>query len=103
MPYLPTLHASLPANWSLVQLITSSSYSGFGLGSLKRDADEIATALRYLRTELNKERIVLIGHSTGTQDVVQLFRQYREAPERVDAVVLQASISCGLAVCEGPC
>lgn len=41
-----------------------SSYTGFGFSSLANDAEDISALVTYLR-ELGKEKIVLLGSSTG--------------------------------------
>lgn len=80
--------------WALVQPIMSSSYAGYGTGSLDRDVEELAQLARYLQTERGATAIVLAGHSTGTQDAVHFMSA---APEDVRslvrAIVLQAPVS----------
>lgn len=49
----------------------SSSGTGWGTGSLRRDAREIAQAVNYFRVIEKRNRVVLMGHSTGCQDVMQ--------------------------------
>lgn len=74
--YLADLTAALkPLPWSLFTLNLSSSYTGWGLGSLDRDTDEIAQCLRYIEEYKSSRagshgKIVLMGHSTGSQDVL---------------------------------
>jgi alpha-beta hydrolase superfamily lysophospholipase len=52
-------------------VITSSSYKGWGTGSIKRDVEEIAKAVQYFRNLKPEGKIVLFGHSTGSQDTMQ--------------------------------
>jgi pimeloyl-ACP methyl ester carboxylesterase len=63
-----------PTPWSLFSLNLSSSYNQWGLGHLDRDTDEIAECVRYIleykATRIQKSKIVLMGHSTGSQVVL---------------------------------
>jgi len=65
--------------WSLFTLNLTSSYQAWGLGHLDRDTNEIARCLEYIKsykeTKFGAGRIVLMGHSTGSQMVLHyLFR-----------------------------
>lgn len=51
--------------WTLVHTLLSTSYSQFGIGTLEEDAREIGQIVDYLRNERGKQKIVLLGHSTG--------------------------------------
>ncbi|KAH3671490.1 hypothetical protein OGAPHI_000192 [Ogataea philodendri] len=98
VPYLPDLAAGLDKiGWTLVQIHFSSSYLGWGTGSLKRDAEEIGQLVEYLRSERggSREKIVLMGHSTGCQDIIQYFSKYapEESSKHVEGGIIQASIS----------
>ncbi|VVB15123.1 unnamed protein product [Arabis nemorensis] len=65
--FLPVVSALDKEKWSLVQLLMSSSYSGFGTSSLKQDAQEIDKLISYLINKEKSEGVVLLGHSTGCQ------------------------------------
>ncbi|GMM37673.1 hypothetical protein DASC09_049980 [Saccharomycopsis crataegensis] len=99
VPYVPYLASQLPSNWSLCQTLISSSYNGWGTGSLKRDAAEIGELVKYLRVNCNKEKIVIMGHSTGTQDVIQYITKFLQSLDNdvelynVDGGILQAPAS----------
>lgn len=112
VPYVAPLAASLePQGWGVVQILISSSYKGWGTGSLRRDAKEIGQLVRYLRSEQGgqREKIVLVGHSTGTQDVAEYITKFEQEKKqnqkqqgtanddyelfKVDGAVLQASVS----------
>lgn len=65
-----------------VQFIMSSSYSQFGISSLKqyeinkiwliyRDADEIELLITYLLSHYKIDKFHLLGHSTGCQDIIK--------------------------------
>ncbi|ODV93702.1 hypothetical protein PACTADRAFT_35455 [Pachysolen tannophilus NRRL Y-2460] len=98
VPYLPKLAEGLDGiGWSLVQILFSSSYTGWGTGSLKRDADEISLLVQYLRSERggNRSQVVLFGHSTGCQDTVQYLSKFTKTSKdmEVDGGILQAPAS----------
>lgn len=98
VPYLALLaDAIAPLDFNLVQPQLSSSLGGFGLSSLEADAQEICLVIEHLgsRTENARPRegkVVIMGHSTGCQDVVHLLSQPREGIE-IDGAVLQAPVS----------
>lgn len=55
------------------QPLLSSAYAGFGTKSLTHDAEDVLTFLSHLRGEYGVRRFVLVGHSTGCQDILKLF------------------------------
>ncbi|KAJ8069489.1 hypothetical protein OCU04_003142 [Sclerotinia nivalis] len=63
-----------PTPWSLFSLNLSSSYAQWGTSHLDRDSDEIAECLRYIQeyksSKYQNSKIVLMGHSTGSQLVL---------------------------------
>lgn len=79
----------VPAGWTVFNIMFSSSYSGWGMGSLDRDVEEIDLLVKHLRTKCNKKKVVLMGHSTGTQDSLH----YLLKKDSVDGIILQASVS----------
>ena len=95
VPYTQDLETMCTeCNWSLVQPVISSSYTGFGHGSLQRDCDELEELMRFLIEYRNAEQFCLVGHSTGCQDAVY-FLEYA-APDlisRMKVVALQAPVS----------
>lgn len=98
VPYVKPLADELDkSGWGVVEVLTTSSFGGWGTGSLKRDADEVEKAVEYLREKLeaggleNKQKIVLLGHSTGCQDIMYYLTKGTRA--KVDGVVLQAGVS----------
>ena len=99
VPYIPEVVSKLPANWSFCNPILTSSYNGWGTGSLKRDAEEIGQLVKYLRVNCHKKRIVVMGHSTGTQDVIQYLAKYLPSLTadaelfNIDGAILQAPAS----------
>jgi hypothetical protein len=50
--------------YSIWELRMRSSYTGFGYGSLREDAEDLKELVGYLRG-IGVERVVLVGSSTG--------------------------------------
>jgi len=95
LPYTQLLadacHAS---SWSLVQPVLSSSYMGFGHGSLQRDCEELQELFRYLLDYRNAKEFCLVGHSTGCQDAVFfLGNAAKDLCDKLTVVGLQAPVS----------
>jgi len=82
------------AGWSLVQPVLSSSYQGFGSGSLARDSGEISSLIQYLSDERGLLKVAAVGHSTGCQNIVHFLR-YGTAfsKKKMVACALQAPVS----------
>jgi len=104
VPYLPQLAAILDGvSYSLVQLVKSSDLGGFGISSLEGDAQELAQLIEHLKTRTNDPctgKLVIMGHSTGCQDVVTLLSQDRLLSNetgdeciRIDGGICQAPVS----------
>ncbi|XVE84831.1 hypothetical protein DITRI_Ditri17bG0044200 [Diplodiscus trichospermus] len=92
--YLEPLAIALDnEKWSLVQLLMSSSYSGYGTSSLQQDAMEIDQLISYLINKENSEGVVLLGHSTGCQDIVHYMHTNAACSRAVRAAILQAPVS----------
>ncbi|KAI3948244.1 hypothetical protein MKX01_014843 [Papaver californicum] len=79
--------------WSLVQPLLSSSYTGYGTSSLKQDAGEIDQLISYLINKEDSTGVVLVGHSTGCQDIVHYLRTNAACSRAVRAAILQAPVS----------
>lgn len=98
VPYLSSLaEAIAPLDFNLVQPQLSSSLGGFGLSSLEADAQEICLVIQHLQTRAKNpigkaSKVILMGHSTGCQDVVQLL-SYPRLDVHIDAAILQAPSS----------
>jgi len=93
VPYPNAIADSLPPTWSLAQPILSSSYLGWGTSSLQRDVKELSKCVAYFRG-LKTGKIVLLGHSTGCQDVMEyLVGPGHETREPIDGGILQAPAS----------
>lgn len=81
-------------DWSLVQPVLSSSYTGFGHGSLERDCTELQELIQYLSEFRNGQQFALVGHSTGCQDAVYFLRHAKPSCRaKMRLVVLQAPVS----------
>ncbi|CDK28214.1 unnamed protein product [Kuraishia capsulata CBS 1993] len=97
LPYLPALSTSLnKIGWSVVQIYIRSSYIGWGSGSLKRDAEDISQLVSFLRSEAGgkREKIVIMGHSTGCQDTMQYASKFEQkSSTKANGYILQAGAS----------
>lgn len=70
IPVLPelsdALHSIGEGGWSLMQVLTRSSYRGWTTGEVDRDVKDLITLESYLRNQGGKTgKLVLMGHSTG--------------------------------------
>lgn len=107
-PQYPSVLAQhLTPSWTIIEVLLSSSYTGWTTSSLAKDADELAKAVRYVRSLARSSRddgarIVLMGHSTGCQICMEyLVGPWKQStiPQKtldrpgVDGVILQAGIS----------
>jgi hypothetical protein len=95
VPYTRDLEIACKENdWSLVQPVLSSSYTGFGHGSLDRDCTELEELMRFLIEYRNAEEFCLVGHSTGCQDAVHFLGTAKDdLRSRLKVVALQAPVS----------
>ncbi|KAK1681377.1 hypothetical protein QYE76_042225 [Lolium multiflorum] len=92
--YLEPLSVALEVEkWSLVQPLLSSSYIGYGISSLEQDALELDQLISYLINKENSEGVILLGHSTGCQDIVHYMRTNFACSKAVSGVILQAPVS----------
>lgn len=92
--YLEPLAIALDKEkWSLVQLLLSSSYSGYGTSSLQQDSTELDQLISHLINKEDSEGVVLLGHSTGCQDIVYYMRTNAACSRAVRAAILQAPVS----------
>eukprot|EP00250_Pteridium_aquilinum_P033141 c5241_g1_i1 orf=341-1390(-) len=89
----PLAHALEAENWSLVQPLLSSSYIGFGTSSLKQDAVEIDQLITYMIDKEGSNGVMLLGHSTGCQDIVHYMRMGTDYSRVVRGAILQAPVS----------
>jgi pimeloyl-ACP methyl ester carboxylesterase len=95
VPYTRDLARAVPPNWAVIDILLNSSYTGWGTSNLQKDVAEIAQCVHYLRHTGGKTgQIVLMGHSTGCQDVMEyLTGRGHERRPHVDGAIIQASVS----------
>ncbi|KAI5788421.1 hypothetical protein EDC01DRAFT_660050 [Geopyxis carbonaria] len=82
--------------WRLVEVLTSSSYAGWGVGSVQRDAEELAQCVKYFRDRDGAAKVVLMGHSTGSQDTLQYLMNSNtpdNSTPKLDGAILQSPVS----------
>ncbi|KAF9692961.1 hypothetical protein EKO04_009277 [Ascochyta lentis] len=92
--YPATIAKSLNASWSIAEVLLSSSYRGWGTSSLQKDAREIAECVAYFRALRPQGRIVLMGHSTGCQDIMEYLTGENTTPRPpITGAILQGSVS----------
>ena len=93
MSYTEELSAELlKLDYSMVQVNLSSSFMQYGISSLKQDCQELTKLLKTIVKVYRFKKIIVLGHSTGTQDALYYMR-YGELAEMVSGVILQAAIS----------
>ncbi|KAK4190044.1 hypothetical protein QBC35DRAFT_491156 [Podospora australis] len=103
VPYVRSLASFLASlNFSVFEIRLTSSFSGWGYSSLRQDAAEIQALVSYLRKGLGKEKVVLMGHSTGCQDCLEYVLNSGAHPSpsegqdkglKVDGIILQGPVS----------
>ncbi|KXX74294.1 hypothetical protein MMYC01_208559 [Madurella mycetomatis] len=86
------LEQSPQVNYSLWEFRMRSSFSGFGYSSLANDVEDIAALVQYLRG-IGKEKIVLMGISTGCQDCLEYTDREKYQTPPVDGYILQSPVS----------
>lgn len=93
VPYTSSIAEALPPTWTIAQALLSSSYSGWGTSSLQKDVKELSKCITYFRT-IKSGKIVLFGHSTGCQDVMEyLTGPGHESRAPIDGGIIQAPVS----------
>ncbi|KAB8231126.1 uncharacterized protein BDW43DRAFT_313451 [Aspergillus alliaceus] len=78
VPYVkPLANALKPSPWSLFWVELSSAHCGWGTSSLNKDIEQIAQSIQFIQKLQasrnppgNKSKVVVMGHSTGCQDVL---------------------------------
>lgn len=107
VPYVHTLasHLSQGQQWTLMEIKLSSSGLGWANGSLDRDVEELGKAIAYIRDLVSSAypesgiasdggKVILMGHSTGSQDVLHyLYRKCEQERPPLDGAILQAAVS----------
>ncbi|KAF3081832.1 hypothetical protein TWF569_000849 [Orbilia oligospora] len=93
VPYVSDL---VKTGWSVVQVLISSTANGWGTGTLTRDAKEIALCISYFKIQLSRPKVVVLGHSTGCQDIMHYLCRLevsQQAHGQLDGAILQAPVS----------
>ncbi|KAM7197053.1 Protein of unknown function (DUF1749) domain containing protein [Naviculisporaceae sp. PSN 640] len=73
VPYIRHIASSLTTTslgYTVFEVRLSSAFAGWGTSSISKDVGEITCVVRYLKKQLHKKKVVLMGHSTGCQDCV---------------------------------
>jgi hypothetical protein len=92
--YPTILSQNLPSSWGVAQVLLLSSYDGWGTRSLQKDVRELAECVQYFRKLNPAGKIVIMGHSTGCQDVMEYVTgPGRETRPTIDGAILQAPVS----------
>lgn len=88
------LATHLPESWSLMTASLGSAGLSWGVGSIARDAEDMAKIVAYIKGLRPNGKVVIMGHSTGCQDCVEYVIGKGSAKRiEVDGVVLQAPVS----------
>ena len=93
VPYVEHVVNALPSSWALIEPILSSSYRQFGIASLGEDVAEIAQVVEYLHQIRPNGKVVLLGHSTGSQQAMHYSIHPGSRRPKIDGVIFQASAS----------
>lgn len=96
LPYAEKLSKkleSLSKPYSLIQPLLRSSNLQYGWHTINDDVEDLNTLINYLiNKRTNFESIILMGHSTGCQDVIHYFRQYKNHSKIIE-IILQGPVS----------
>ncbi|EUC29370.1 hypothetical protein COCCADRAFT_29534 [Bipolaris zeicola 26-R-13] len=80
-------------SYSVFEFRMRSSYTGFGYSSLENDVKDLAALVAYLKGEyVGKEKVVVMGSSTGCQ-AIMTYATTLPAPPPVDGYIMQALTS----------
>ncbi|KAJ5542997.1 hypothetical protein N7535_005421 [Penicillium sp. DV-2018c] len=104
-------HALDPTQWSVFSLNLSCAGGGWGMGRLGKDIDELSQCVSYVRkykeAQFGAGKVVIMGHSTGSQDVMHYINCPNPRPAHpvfdrdsppiprvpVDGAIMQAPVS----------
>ncbi|KAL8801201.1 MAG: hypothetical protein Q9223_006958 [Gallowayella weberi] len=92
IPYARDLAAALPPSYSLVEVLLSSAFSGWGHSSISQDVEELGQCVQYFQSLRPNGKIVLMGNSTGCQDVLG-YLSFEGSRPKVEGGILQAAVS----------
>ena len=85
--------ASENSSWSVFEIQLSSLSSAWGVSNLDNDVADLNECVRWARDDMGKMKIVIMGHSTGSQDVLHYCYHRTISRPQVDGAVLQAPVS----------
>ncbi|KAF3034536.1 hypothetical protein E8E11_001159 [Didymella keratinophila] len=92
--YPSTIARSLGPDWAIAEVLLSSSYKGWGTSSLAKDARELAQCVEYFQKLRPRKMVVLMGHSTGCQDIMEyLVGKGHDTRPSINAAILQGGVS----------
>ncbi|KAI5868135.1 DUF1749-domain-containing protein [Durotheca rogersii] len=77
-------------SYSVFEFRLTSSFSGFGFARLADDVADISALVDYLR-RIGRQRVVLMGHSTGSQDCME-YTSPSHSLAPVEGYILQAPV-----------
>ncbi|KAK4129731.1 DUF1749-domain-containing protein [Parathielavia appendiculata] len=86
------LEQSPSLDYALWEFRMRSSYSGFGYSSLAHDVEDMTALIQYLRA-IGKEKIVLMGSSTGCQNCLEYTDRIKYKTPSVDGYILTSPVS----------
>ncbi|KAK0623323.1 hypothetical protein B0T14DRAFT_425853 [Immersiella caudata] len=94
VPYIRTIASKLASSsFSIFEINLNSSGSAFGHGSISQDVRDICDLFKYLKG-IGRNKVVLMGHSTGCQDCLGYAAAVAEGRvEGVEGYVLQGPVS----------
>jgi pimeloyl-ACP methyl ester carboxylesterase len=96
IPYIDKLASKLESmenSCSLIQPILRSSYLQYGWHTIHDDCDDLQRLIDYLlKNRANLQTIILMGHSTGCQDIIHYLRRVESHP-KITRVILQGAVS----------
>lgn len=89
-----TLHTS---RWRVCHVQLSSATRNFGTFSLARDVEEIDACIKFIRSTSQlgspDTKVVLMGHSTGCQDLLTYIHSQSQPRSPIQGAILQAAVS----------
>jgi pimeloyl-ACP methyl ester carboxylesterase len=96
LPYVERLSSKLELlskPYSLIQPLLRSSNLQYGWHTIDNDIQDLKTLINYLTNNRdNLESIILMGHSTGCQDIIHYLRQ-EKIDSKIVQVILQGPVS----------
>lgn len=95
VPFAHDVARNLPEGWRFMQATLSSSGIGWGTSNLDKDVEELGRLVGYLRNIRPQGKVVLLGHSTGSQDTLHYLSSASNegSRPRLDGAILQAPAS----------